>query len=199
MVVILNVSSNGSGKSSRIRGSYGSQWNRQRTLGDGSVPRKYNPRLDREPDYNHKRRTGSGKPHLETCPTCQLPIPEAADIATGSMVPCSDAHVRCVRCQWPVAITHISPMGTCVVCMSVYDRKRYYRRTGDVGSDHDNDHDNDQRKVAFGTVTPAVDRDRRRRQQQRAMVQEEEMTCNDGSHLQSSEDLDIGGGNGNNQ
>jgi len=87
-----------------------------------------NKRLLKEPDYNKKRRKGSGIEHLETCQCCHLPIPTLLMRDEGAAMPCSEYHVRCVRCLWPVERRHISPVGTCVMCMSASDRRRYYRR-----------------------------------------------------------------------
>jgi len=87
-----------------------------------------NKRLLKEPDYNKKRRKGSGIEHLETCQCCHLPIPTLLMRDEGAAMPCSNYHVRCVRCLWPVERRHISPVGTCVMCMSASDRRRYYRR-----------------------------------------------------------------------
>lgn len=45
------------------------------------------------------------------CPTCQLPIPkEQNEIA------CSEFHVRCVRCGWPVAKKLMDEDGICSIC-----------------------------------------------------------------------------------
>jgi len=157
-----------------------------------------NRRLEKEPDYNLKRRKGTNVHHLETCTACGFPIPDPLDVETGQSVPCSDGHVRCVRCKWPVAKEHISPAGTCVVCMSAYDRKRYYRRKGDARTS-DDIRDVEER-ANFGAVVPAMDRDKERQRQQQPWKkksqdteQEKEMSvCHNGLHSPSSEDLDIG-------
>ena len=109
------------------------------------------PRLEREPEYNEKRRTGTGTAHLETCPTCGFRIPDARDVEQGELVPCSTYHVRCVRCQWPVEQSHVSPDGLCVICMQPSDRKRYYRRTGDVTETRQA-----QYQQSYGQVSPSV-------------------------------------------
>lgn len=88
-----------------------------------------NKRLEREPDYNRKRRSGSHAPHFATCTTCGFPIPELMDVEAGQLVPCSESHIRCVRCQWPVAKDHITDTGLCVMCMGAEERRKYYRRT----------------------------------------------------------------------
>lgn len=87
-----------------------------------------NKRLEREPDYNSKRRIGTGTPHREMCPTCHFAMPSDAVIADGTYVPCSDDHVRCIRCQWPVAKAHILLGGLCVLCVPENIRRNYYRR-----------------------------------------------------------------------
>lgn len=150
-----------------------------------------NKRLLREPDYNKKRRLGSGKEHLDTCMACQLPIPTLTMRDEGAAVPCSPYHVRCVRCCWPVERRHISPMGTCVMCMGASDRRRYYRRSDsqqrreigeveDSRETRDEDGDGDIRwrndiadatrepqQGKFGTVTPSHTRDLATKQTQR--------------------------------
>lgn len=87
-----------------------------------------NKRLLRDPDYNKKRRKGGGIEHLEICQCCQLPVPTLQMRDEGAAIPCSPYHVRCVRCLWPVERAHISPYGTCVMCMGGAERRRYYRR-----------------------------------------------------------------------
>jgi len=109
------------------------------------------PRLEREPDYNKKRRIGTGSVHLPTCEACGFRIPDELDAEQGQLVPCSEFHVRCVRCYWPVERTHLSPDGLCVVCMEPSDRKRYYRRTGEMTAEK-------QEKYArsYGIEMPSV-------------------------------------------
>jgi len=148
-----------------------------------------NRRLDREPEYNRKRRTGGGTQHLEKCTACGYPIPELIDVAVGAQIPCSVYHVRCVRCQWPVDRRHIAPDGTCVMCMSIYDRKRYYRRT------QKEDGVQYPPQAPFGQPIPSVDNDPRHpknRQHDRGETQqptvndaatEETQTCHNGSHI----------------
>lgn len=87
-------------------------------------------RLEGIPDYNSRRRKGTGGLHLEICESCGYYIPENTDIAKGQTVPCSEYHVRCVRCEWPVAKTLISPKGLCIQCMSGIERRNYHRRRG---------------------------------------------------------------------
>jgi len=83
------------------------------------------------------------------------------------------------------------------MCMSAYDRKRYYRRKDD---DRRVDDGKDGRRAEFGSVIPAVDHDRngkyiRKRQSQQPPQQEEkgQHTCNDYSHIPFSEVSSIGG------
>lgn len=110
------------------------------------------PRLERDPAFNEKRRTGTGTINLETCPTCGFRIPDARDVEQGELVPCSAYHVRCVRCQWPVEQSHLSPDGLCVVCMAPSDRKRYYRRRGEVVTEEKQQ----QYHQSYGQVSPSV-------------------------------------------
>lgn len=72
---------------------------------------------------------GDRRPEWPVCSACNLRIPEMTIIEEGLAIPCSEFHVRCVRCQWPVAKDHIAPDGRCAFCMDGLDRKRYYRRT----------------------------------------------------------------------
>jgi hypothetical protein len=92
--------------------------------------RDKNVRLEKEPDYNNKRRKGIYAIHLTTCIACKYRIPENTDVLQGRVVSCSEYHVRCVRCEWPVAKTHISLEGLCEVCMNSEDRRRYHRQIG---------------------------------------------------------------------
>lgn len=110
------------------------------------------PRLRKEPDFNEKRRTGTGTINLATCPACGFRIPDERDSEQGKLVACSEFHVRCVRCDWPVERSHISPDGLCVVCLSPSDRKRYYRRTGERITDAKQQ----QFEAMYGQVTPSV-------------------------------------------
>lgn len=89
-----------------------------------------NKRLEREPDYNKKRRKGTGTEHLEVCTSCGYRIPQESDTYKGLLIPCSSYHVRCVRCGWPVAKAVISPDGICVQCMDERERRNYHRRKG---------------------------------------------------------------------
>lgn len=89
-----------------------------------------NKRLKREPDYNVKRRQGTGTIHLEVCESCGFRIPQELDVAQALSIPCSPYHVRCVRCQWPVAKTLISEDGLCVTCMHERERRNYHRLRG---------------------------------------------------------------------
>lgn len=66
---------------------------------------------------------------LDICEACHFPIPTELMVAEGQRIPCSEYHVRCVRCCWPVARSHISPEGLCVRCMDGSSRRNYYRRT----------------------------------------------------------------------
>lgn len=54
------------------------------------------------------------------CPTCQLPVPisteEYETILPGLTVPCSEFHVRCERCGWPVAKSMIVDLPLCLEC-----------------------------------------------------------------------------------
>lgn len=72
---------------------------------------------------------GERRPEWPVCSSCNLRVPEFTIIEQGRAIPCSEHHVRCIRCQWPVAKDHIAPDGRCVFCMDGLDRKRYYRRT----------------------------------------------------------------------
>lgn len=109
-------------------------------------------RLERDPTFNEKRRTGTGTINLKTCETCGFRIPDARDVEQGELVPCSVYHVRCVRCQWPVAKDHVTPDGLCVICMQPSDRKRYYRRTGEVVTEEKQQ----QYHQSYGQVSPSV-------------------------------------------
>ena len=46
------------------------------------------------------------------CPTCTFPIPKKE----VSEIPCSEYHVRCVRCGWPVAKNYIEDDEVCDLC-----------------------------------------------------------------------------------
>ena len=45
------------------------------------------------------------------CPTCQLPIPDKRN-----EIPCSEYHIRCARCDWPVAKSIMDEDGICSTC-----------------------------------------------------------------------------------
>jgi hypothetical protein len=89
-----------------------------------------NPRLEKEPDYNIKRRKGIGTGHLEVCTSCGYRIPDEIDVQEGMTIPCSVYHIRCVRCGWPIAKSIIGPQGLCVKCMDLSERRKYNRRNG---------------------------------------------------------------------
>lgn len=123
-----------------------------------------NKRLEREPEYNSKRRIGTGTPHREICPTCHFAIPDDATVTNGTYVPCSDDHVRCVRCQWPVAKDHLLLNGLCVLCVPENIRRNYYRLKS-----------RSKEMMVLGKQQQETDDDQ----------QEEVEPCNDSSHLQS--------------
>jgi hypothetical protein len=58
--------------------------------------------------------------HNEKCKTCHLPVPINED---PLKIPCSEYHIRCVRCLWPVAKNGpngrslIVESGVCELCM----------------------------------------------------------------------------------
>ena len=49
----------------------------------------------------------------ERCETCHLPIEKEIE---GINVPCSEYHVRCVRCGWPVAKSRMGDAEICDLC-----------------------------------------------------------------------------------
>lgn len=67
---------------------------------------------------------------LKVCECCGYRIPKEIDVEHGKMLPCSEYHIRCVRCEWPVAKTMISPEGLCYECMDGHKRKAYRRKSG---------------------------------------------------------------------
>lgn len=125
-----------------------------------------NKRLLTDPGYNAKRRIGTGSLNLPTCESCGHRIPDQHDTEIGAMIPCSEFHVRCVRCAWPVAKTHIAPDGLCVMCMNGHDRKRYYRRVnGEKISTHAWD--------GYGTKIPSLEKDAEYRENARKRKERE--------------------------
>lgn len=49
------------------------------------------------------------------CETCGFPIPNVRSIDPHT-VPCSDNHIRCIRCGWPVAKSMIDEDEMCDLC-----------------------------------------------------------------------------------
>lgn len=47
------------------------------------------------------------------CPTCHLPIP-----SVEVNIECSEHHIKCLRCGWPVAKNLIGKDGICYTCNS---------------------------------------------------------------------------------
>lgn len=54
-----------------------------------------------------------GMPH-ERCKTCNLPIP--TEKVSPFSIPCSEGHIRCLRCGWPVAKEMIEVDEVCDIC-----------------------------------------------------------------------------------
>lgn len=75
------------------------------------------------------RNIGTGGINLEKCPECGFRIPRDFDVESGKALPCSPYHIRCVRCEWPIARTHVLPGGLCVACSEERVRRNYYRRS----------------------------------------------------------------------
>lgn len=82
----------------------------------------------KNPRYN---RNGKGTLHYPLCDTCGFRVPKAFDVADGLAIPCSEHHVRCVRCQWPIDHRHVLPHGLCVACSPENVRRMYHRKTED--------------------------------------------------------------------
>jgi len=51
--------------------------------------------------------------HNEKCKTCHLPVPINED---PLKIPCSEYHIRCVRCLWPVAKERMPEDSVCDLC-----------------------------------------------------------------------------------
>lgn len=88
---------------------------------------------ERPPSHNINRRKGTGSPHRPVCQSCGFHIPDDLDIYTGTTVPCSDNHVRCIRCQWPVAKTIMDSTGICQTCLDEKTQRAYRRRKTNRG------------------------------------------------------------------
>lgn len=54
------------------------------------------------------------------CPTCELPIPTEKQM----VITCSEYHVRCIRCNWPVAKTMMNKDGICDMCKTSCERAK---------------------------------------------------------------------------
>lgn len=52
------------------------------------------------------------------CDTCGWPIPEVRKFDPNS-IPCSNSHIRCLRCGWPVAKGYIDEDEICDLCKGV--------------------------------------------------------------------------------
>lgn len=42
-------------------------------------------------------------PYYKICETCGLPVPDLSKRIDPFNIPCSDLHIRCIRCGWPFA------------------------------------------------------------------------------------------------
>lgn len=68
--------------------------------------------------------------YLDICSHCGHRIPKEEDVERGMQIPCSPYHVRCVRCNWPVAKTLVTQDGLCYLCMDGNTRRNYNRKNG---------------------------------------------------------------------
>lgn len=75
--------------------------------------------VDGEFNYNIKRRKGTGNIHFKICESCGYRIPDELDVQNGRLVACSEYHVRCIRCEWPVDKKLISHEGLCCKCRDI--------------------------------------------------------------------------------
>jgi len=50
---------------------------------------------------------------IERCKECGLPVEKDIE---GIQIPCSEYHVRCIRCGWPVAINMVGEEKICRIC-----------------------------------------------------------------------------------
>lgn len=51
----------------------------------------------------------------ELCKTCHLPVEKDIE---GINIPCSEYHIRCMRCGWPVAKSRMDNTEICDLCSS---------------------------------------------------------------------------------
>lgn len=49
----------------------------------------------------------------EKCKECGLPVEKDIE---GLQVPCSEYHIRCIRCGWPVAMSRMGEDKICDIC-----------------------------------------------------------------------------------
>jgi hypothetical protein len=58
------------------------------------------------------------------CDSCGLPIPKVENIILATSIPCSEFHIRCVRCQWPVPKYSMDEDNICDMCKGKYRTKK---------------------------------------------------------------------------
>ena len=59
------------------------------------------------------------------CPTCGFIIPELNELCNIPYnIPCSEYHIRCVRCGWPVAKNMMDKDSICGICKEEYKGKK---------------------------------------------------------------------------
>ncbi len=54
--------------------------------------------------------------NMESCPTCRRAFSRDQETERAMQLPCSEYHVRCVRCYWPTGKNVIGNDGYCSTC-----------------------------------------------------------------------------------
>ena len=60
----------------------------------------------------------------KVCECCGLAVPNLEGFIIAANIPCSDLHIRCVRCKWPVAKSKMDEDGICETCKGKYRTKK---------------------------------------------------------------------------